>query len=140
MNDKNALFQLLPPPPGKEQNTEKQKLINQTKPSQKPHLMKNSRQHSRQGKSFSPAAGMGERKKHRQKTNENMFRNYSKQNKGYLPTKQEKEKKIPKDVNLPFYSLPSFPSSLPGYARPPPAGEAGLAAFSQKNYEQYREI
>ena len=71
-----------------------------------------------------------------------MFRKYSKQNKGYLPTKDEKEKvkKLPKDVNLPFYSLPSFPSSLPGYARPPPAGLAALADFSQKNYEQYREV
>ena len=71
MDDKNALFQLLPPPPGKVQNTEKQKVINQTKPTQKPHLMKN----SRQGKSYSPALGMEERKKHSQKTNEKKFMN-----------------------------------------------------------------
>jgi hypothetical protein len=79
---------------------------------------------------------MDQRKKVIQKTK------YYKQNKGYLPTKPEREKvkEPPKDVNLPFYSLSSFPSSLPDYARPPPAGLAALAAFSHKNYEQYWEI
>ena len=46
MNDKNALFQLLPPPLQKVQNMDKQKLLKQK--------MKSSRQHFRQGKKFSP--------------------------------------------------------------------------------------
>ena len=75
MNANDALFQLLPPPIRKVQNTNKQKLIKQTKPSQKPGLKKSSRQHSRQGKSYSPALGMEERKKHSQKTNEKKFMN-----------------------------------------------------------------
>ena len=52
MDHKNALFQLLPPPLRKVQNKTNQKLIKQTKPSQKTHHKKSSRQHSRQGKSY----------------------------------------------------------------------------------------
>ena len=107
MDDKNALFQLLPPPLRKVQNKTNQKLIKQTKPKQKPHHKKSSRQHSRQGKSYSHTLGMEQRKKHSQKTDEKKITNVindTKQSKGYLPTKQEKVKKPPKDVNLPLYS------------------------------------
>ena len=92
MDDKNALFQLLPPPLRKVQNKTNQKLIKQTKPSQKTHHKKSSRQHSRQRKSYSPTLGLEQRKKNSQKTNENLLRNYSKQNKGYLPAKLENKK------------------------------------------------
>ena len=62
MNDKDALFQLLPPPLRKVQNTDKQKLMKQTKPRQNPGLKKSSRQHFRQGKIYYSTLEMEQRK------------------------------------------------------------------------------